>query len=64
MDFPIRTKVEAASELQINPQSSFTVVAFRLPRRSVALINRFLETVGNQLKMKGTPSTHSSQNRA
>jgi len=25
-------------------------------RRSVALINRFLESLGNQLKLKGTPS--------
>jgi hypothetical protein len=25
-------------------------------RRSVALINRFLESLGNQLKMKGSPN--------
>jgi uncharacterized protein YjgD (DUF1641 family) len=33
-------------------------------RRSVALINRFLESLGHQLKSKGTPPNHSGQNRA
>ncbi len=33
-------------------------------RRSVALINWFLESLGNQLKLKGIPHTHSSQDRA
>jgi len=32
-------------------------------RRSVALINRFLESLGNQLKSKGIPRAHSGQNR-
>jgi uncharacterized protein YjgD (DUF1641 family) len=33
-------------------------------RRSIALINRFLESLGTQLKLKGTPQAHSDQDRS